>query len=415
MDVNFPVIRCKDEIEKIYASILAPYATAVPEQNSRENAEPTQSDDMRSSFQRDRDRIIHSKAFRRLMYKTQVFVNHEGDHFRTRLTHTLEVSQFARGIAKSLALNEDLAEAMALGHDLGHTPFGHAVERFFDEQLHNREMGRFYHNEQSVRIVDFLDDRDSSNKGLNLTKEVREGILKHNKNRSGIYTNLNPYLPCSSLEGQVVNIVDTIAYVCHDLEDGIKSGLLQKNIKKNADISNKFIELRDMIIEETEGKICIDCDFYNETYFIRNLIHHFILKLTQESYENIKKYNLQSLDDVKRLSNEEKTIIKFSSSTDAIFNKFREFVYKNIYDTQTILMMDTKAVNVIKDMFDALINNPKLLPPEWLYKYNHVDVDHAYKGNKNNEVRVICDYLSCMTDRYALNEHERLFNPRIKL
>ncbi|MCX7745567.1 MAG: dNTP triphosphohydrolase [Clostridia bacterium] len=413
--MDFPAIRFKDDIEKVYALILAPYAAAIPEKNSREHDEPVQVDDLRSSFQRDRDRIIHSKAFRRLMYKTQVFVNHEGDHFRTRLTHTLEVSQFARGIAKSLALNEDLAEAIALGHDLGHTPFGHAVEQFFDEQLKSLGMGRFYHNEQSVRIVDFLEDRDSNNRGLNLTKEVREGILKHNDDSSGIYTNLDPKLPCSTLEGQVVSLVDTIAYVCHDLEDGIKSGLLQRNINRNPDDRISFTELRDMIIEVTKGDICIDCDFYKETYFVRKLIHYFISNLTQDSYEKIKNFKVMSLEDVKNLSKQGIRIIGFHDSTKEIFKKIRKFVYRNLYDTQTIVMMDTKAVKVIKDMFEAFVDNKKLLPPECLYRYNHIYTDPLYKGSANNEVRVIIDYLSCMTDRYALDEHERIFNPRIKL
>ncbi|TYQ15383.1 UNVERIFIED_CONTAM: dGTPase [Acetivibrio alkalicellulosi] len=416
MDEKIPGIRYKDSIERVYGSILAPYATIIPEPDSREHEEKSQHDDLRSSFQRDRDRIIHSKAFRRLMYKTQVFVNHEGDHFRTRLTHSLEVSQFARGISRSLALNEDLAEAIALGHDLGHTPFGHAVESFFDEQLKKKGLGRFYHNEQSVRIVDFLEDRDSNGyRGLNLTKEVREGILKHNEDYSQVYKGLSPSLPCSSLEGQIVNIVDTIAYVCHDFEDGIKSGLLSKNIHNNLDIRESFLELKDMISEKTKGDILIHCDLYQDTYFIRKLIHYFILNLTKESYDNIVSLKISSLEDVIKLSKEKKRVIKFHDETKEIFSEFKKFVYKNIYDTQSIVMMDTKAVNVISDMFEALIKNPKLLPPEWLYKYNHIEIEPCYDGYKNNEIRLICDYLSCMTDRYALEEHERLFNARIKL
>lgn len=415
VDKFFP-IRYKDDIEAAYASILAPYATAFPAPDSRDYEEKLQSDDLRSSFQRDRDRIIHSKAFRRLMYKTQVFVNHEGDHFRTRLTHSLEVSQFARGIAKSLALNEDLAEAIALGHDLGHTPFGHAVEGYFDEQLKSRGMGRFYHNEQSVRIVDLLESRNSTDyKGLNLTKEVREGILKHNEDRSGVYTNLDPYLPCSNLEGQVVSIVDTIAYVCHDFEDGVKSGLLYKNIQNNPDIKEGFLELKEMISEKTKGDISLHCDLYTDTYFIRKLIHYFILNLTKDSHENIIKLNVSSLDDVKRLAQQKKSVIGFKEETKKVFDEFKKFVYKNIYDTQTIVIMDTKAVSVVSEMFEALIKNPKLLPPDWLYKYNHIENDDSYNGYKNNEIRVICDYLSCMTDRYALEEYERLFDARVKL
>lgn len=205
----------KKEMEKRYSQILAPFATHKPKEDSRVYTEEQRADENRSDFQRDRDRIIHSKAFRRLMYKTQVFVNHEGDHFRTRLTHTLEVAQFARGVCKSLALNEELAEAIALGHDLGHTPFGHAVERYLSEKLSESGEGEFFHNEQSVRIVDFIEKRCSEYNGLNLTYEVREGILKHNDrtDRSGIYKSLDCMNVCSTLEGQIVNIVDTIAYI----------------------------------------------------------------------------------------------------------------------------------------------------------------------------------------------------------
>ena len=197
-----PILRYKNAIESAYSSILANYATKIPCDGSRKFAEEDGALENRSSFQRDRDRIIHSSAFRRMMYKTQVFVNHEGDHFRTRLTHSLEVAQFARGIAKSLALNEDLAEAVALGHDLGHTPFGHAAESVLDKKLTTESLGGFFHNEQSIRVVDLLETRDNDiYNGLNLTFEVREGILKHNNDRTGLYPELNPYQICSTLEG----------------------------------------------------------------------------------------------------------------------------------------------------------------------------------------------------------------------
>jgi dGTPase len=408
----------KSEMEKRYISTLAPFATKYPRENSRDYFEEAREDENRSDFQRDRDRIIHSKAFRRLMYKTQVFVNHEGDHFRTRLTHTLEVAQFARGISKSLALNEELAEAIALGHDLGHTPFGHAVERYLSKVLQEDECGEFYHNEQSVRIVDFIEKRCSEYKGLNLTYEVREGILKHNgfEDRSGIYSNLNYDKVCSTLEGQIVNKVDTIAYICHDLQDGIESGLVEMAMKKNPDINQKMIDLKNLIANFLECNFnTIDFTKYSDTYFIKNLIHKFIMKLTENSVLNLKMFAINTCEDVKEKANSNIEIIDFDEITKAIFNEIKEIIYKYIYKLNTIQTMDEKAVKVISDLFVKFKGNPKLLPPDWYYKYTRVETMYLYKGAKNSNIRVICDYLSTMTDRYALEEHEKLYNPNIKI
>ncbi len=408
--------RNKEAIEKEYSSILAPFATHQPKDSSREYSEEPCDEENRSSFQRDRDRIIHSTAFRRLMYKTQVFVNHEGDHFRTRLTHTLEVAQFARGICKSLALNEDLAEAIALGHDLGHTPFGHAVERYLDEELDRREMGHFFHNEQSVRVVDFIERRTSKYYGLNLTYEVREGILKHNGDRSSIYENLNPKTPCSTLEGQIVKVVDTVAYICHDLQDGIISGLIEDTINKNSNFNkdiSRIVELISNFIQEKKENI--DLSKYSKTYFINTLIHKLIMNITNNSVSNLKSYKIKTSEDVKKLALEGKCIISFDTETKKFFKELRELIYKSVYGIHTIATMDVKAVKVVDDLFNIFINNPKLLPPEWLYRYTNLELNDAYKGFRNNEIHVVCDYISCMTDRFALEEHERVYNPRIKI
>lgn len=345
-------------------------------------------------------------------------MNHEGDHYRTRLTHTLEVAQFARGICKSLALNEELAEAIALGHDLGHTPFGHAVERYLSEELNKRGLGKFFHNEQSVRIVDLLEKRCEDYNGLNLTYEVREGILKHNSNkdRSGIYKKLNPDKICSTLEGQIVNKVDTIAYICHDLQDGIKSGLVEDAIHKNPDFGEKMLELRTMIARFLESKVEeIDFTPYSETYFINKLIHKLIMKITYHSVTNLKTYSINSQEDVneKALLNIE--IVTFDPDTQAVFDDIKAIIYKYIYGLHTIQTMDEKAVNVVKDLFEGFDKNPKLLPPDGYYRYNNVKSDESYDGAVNNNLRVICDYIATMTDRFALDEHERLFNPRIKI
>jgi dGTPase len=408
--------RNKDLIEKSYASILAPFATTKATESSRVYVEEIRSVENRGSFQRDRDRIIHSKAFRRLMYKTQVFVNHEGDHFRTRLTHTLEVAQFARGICKSLALNEDLAEAIAYGHDLGHTPFGHAVERYLDEELKTREMGRFYHNEQSVRVVDFIEHRSDSYPGLNLTSEVREGILKHNSDQSGIYKELNPKKPCSSLEGQIVALVDTVAYICHDLQDGIQSGLVENALKKNSDFKIDIEEIESIIADTLpEHKDKIDFSKYSDTYFLDDLIHAFIMSITEQSVENINRFNIETLEDVKKLADAETTTIAMKEADRNRFKKLRNLIYKSMYGIHTIQTMDSKAVVVASDLFNAFTNNPKLLPPGELESYMHVKTIENYNGFKNNEIHIICDYIASMTDRYALDEHERIKNPRIKI
>lgn len=405
--------RTKDIMEYTYSTILAPFATSIAKDNSREYEEKVEKDENRTSFQRDRDRIIHSKAFRRLMYKTQVFVNHEGDHFRTRLTHTLEVAQFARGICKSLALNEELAEAIALGHDLGHTPFGHAVERFLDEELKNRQMGRFYHNEQSVRVVDFIERRGNDYCGLNLTSEVREGILKHNDDYSGIYKNLNPGKPCSTLEGQVVGLVDTLAYICHDLQDGIQSGLVEKSMRANPDFKDSIKEIIDIISEFTG--ISINIDQLQDTFFIDAFIHKLIMSVTEQSVINLSAYKVNALENVHRLSEEGVTLITLKKEDEKQFKRLRKLVYTSIYGINTIQIMDSKAVMVAKDLYHAFEDNPKLLPPEEFYKYTHIERLEEYKGFSNNEVHIICDYIACMTDRFALEEHERIRNPRIKI
>lgn len=412
---ELPLLKC--EMEKRYNSILAPFATQFPRDHSREHFEEIREDENRSDFQRDRDRIIHSKAFRRLMYKTQVFVNHEGDHFRTRLTHTLEVAQFARGLCKSLALNEELAEAIALGHDLGHTPFGHAVERYLSEVL-DEENEKFFHNEQSVRIVDFIEKRCSDYKGLNLTYEVREGILKHNglEDRSGIYSCLNPDKICSTLEGQIVNKVDTIAYICHDLQDGIESGLVEVAMKKNPDFNNKMIELKELIAKFLECNVDkIDFSKYSDTYFVKNLIHKFIMAITENSVTNLKKHSIITCEDVSTKADMNIEIIDFDDINKTKFNEIKDIIYKYIYKLNTIKAMDEKAVKVISDLVMKFKNDPKLLPPDWYFRYTNLETNCLYNGTKNSKIRVICDYISTMTDRYALEEHEKLYNPRIKI
>lgn len=411
-----PILRYKNDIEAAYASILAPYATKMPMDGSREYAEVSRDVENRADFQRDRDRIIHSQAFRRMMYKTQVFVNHEGDHFRTRLTHSLEVAQFARGISKSLALNEDLAEAIALGHDLGHTPFGHAAESVFSRKFAEVGLPEFYHNEQSVRVAQFLENRNPEvYKGLNLTHEVREGMLKHNGDRSGRFPELMPGIPCGSLEGQIVKIVDTVAYTCHDLDDGIKSGILSRNCMENSDNMQKFKEIKQRIYDETG--IEISYVNKNNNLFISQLIHWFVRRLTESTYKNLISNNVYELSDVKRLAAEGVSIVAFDESAAQLFKALKEFVTACVYRTATVQMMDAKAELVVSELYDAFFENPNLLPPEQRFKVDNYGELDAYAGLNDATARamIVCDYISCMTDRYALDEHERVFNPRVKI
>lgn len=417
MEKDKHILRYKKEIEEAYGVILAPYAAIVPRENSRRYNEIEKDDENRASFQRDRDRIIHSSAFRRMMYKTQVFVNHEGDHFRTRLTHSLEVAQLARGIAKSLALNEDLTEAIALGHDLGHTPFGHAAEEVFHDRLRDVGLAGFYHNEQSVHVVDELETRyNDCYNGLNLTAEVREGILKHNNDRTGMYDELKPYEACSTLEGQIVRLTDTIAYTCHDLDDGIKSRILEKNCSRNEDINSEFNKIRERILDETGIEMTNKAD--GNLSFVGSLLHHFINRLTLSGHERLCEFDIKSREDVRKFASQGVLIIKQDEKSFELFKALKDFVGLGVYKTATVQMMDMKAKRVVEDMFDAFYENTLLLPPEWKFKVENFGKLPEYEnilGADAAKARVICDYIACMTDRYALEEYERLFNPNIRI
>lgn len=411
-----PVLRLKNELEKAYSLVYAPYAAKVSGDSSRRFTELAGAFENRSDFQRDRDRIIHSSAFRRMMYKTQVFVNHEGDQFRTRLTHSLEVAQFARGISKSLGLNEELAEAIALGHDLGHTPFGHAAEGVFSAKLKCAGLDGFFHNEQSLRVVDILESRDEElYKGLNLTNQVREGILKHNNDRTGAFPELNPDKPCSTLEGQLVKLVDTVAYTCHDLDDGIKSGILENNCKLNKNISEQFEAIKEKIYLQTG--IMISCGKYDKTIFISSLINYFVKEITYSIYDNLVKYKVEDLSDIQRLANDNISVAALKENVLKLFIDLKCFVDAAVYQTSTVQMMDVKAEKVVSDLFDAFYSNTALLPPEWKYRLDSPEIFTEYKFEDYNKTkaRLICDYIACMTDRFALEEHDRVFNPKVKI
>ena len=349
---------------------------------------------LRTEFQRDRERIIHSTAFRRLEYKTQVFVNHEGDMYRTRLTHTIEVAQISRAVARALKINEDLTEAISLSHDLGHTPFGHAGQDILNE--HMKKFGGFEHNIQSLRIVDKLENVYPNFSGLNLCFETREGILKKcNKafaQKIGDVANRILNKEQSSLEAQVTNLCDEIAYNNHDIQDGIRA----KKI---------FLgQLEEVPIFKNQMKITLKhypklskSKIVNET--VRRIINLLVTDLISNSEKNILEHNIETPQDVK---NFDKQIIGFSEKIKMENITLKRFLHKNLYQHPDVKIMTDRAVKVISDLFEAYLNDINLLPQEYL-KYN------LEKINKKSKERVVSDYIAGMTDRFALKEHKKLY------
>jgi dGTPase len=377
----------REEFEKMEKQFLAPYAMKACETRGRRHPEPKHS--YRTEFQRDRDRIVHSTAFRRLEYKTQVFVNHEGDHFRTRLTHTLEVAIIARSIARSMRLNEDLTEAISLAHDLGHTPFGHSGEEALNELL--KDNGGFEHNRQCIRVVDFLENRYPEFPGLNLTYEVREGILKHHSDYDNPQLDLELGLGGNpSLECQIVNLADEIAYNCHDVDDGLSSGVLSEAQLLEIDI---WREHYDEMMKEYP-----DADEQMRRYtIIRRLINHLVTDLTEQSAKNIAVNAPASPEDIR---NSNRHFIAFSEYTARQCAQLKLFLYQNMYRHYRMVRMSEKAKRIISELYKAYINNIDVLP-------GHI------KSRMDNELPhiVVADYIAGMTDRFAAAEYKKLIDP----
>jgi len=372
-------------------SRLANYA--MHEEHSRGRKFKEEEHKYRNMYQRDRDRIVHSAAFRRLEYKTQVFVYHEGDYYRTRLTHTIEVAQIARTIAKALMLNEDLVEAIALAHDLGHTPFGHAGEDVLDDLMKN--YGGFNHNLQTLRIVDLLEERYPRFKGLNLTWEVREGIAKHTT-KYDMSTKIKEFQPdkMPTLEAQVVDFADEIAYDNHDLDDGVTSGLISEDALSGLSLWKET----ESYIKKKIGKINPKIKKYQ---IIRFLINMLVSDLIDESQKNIRSHKISSTSDVR---NSKKKIISFSKKAIQKNKQLRLFLSDNLYKHYRVVRMADKAKRFIQDLFNIYIKRPHALPKEYQLKLN-----------TENKFRVVCDYIAGMTDRYALDEHKKLFDPYEKV
>ena len=348
----------------------------------------------RTEFQRDRERIIHSTAFRRLEYKTQVFVNHEGDMYRTRLTHTIEVAQISRAVARALKINEDLTEAISLSHDLGHTPFGHAGQDILNECM--KSFGGFEHNIQSLRIVDKLENVYPNFSGLNLCFETREGILKKcNKARAekiGDIANRILNKEQSSLEAQVTNLCDEIAYNNHDIQDGIRAKkIFLEQLEEVPIFKDQMVITLEQYPKLSKSKIV------NET--VRRIINLLVTDLISNSEKNILEQNIETPMDVK---NCDKQIVEFSEKIKIESMTLKRFLHKNLYQHPDVKMMTDKAVNVISNLFDAYLNDINLLPKEYL-KYN------LEKINNKSKERVISDYIAGMTDRFALEEYKKLY------
>lgn len=371
---------------RIVVTNLAPYA--VVDSRSRGRVHSEVSALPRSEFQRDRDRIIHSSAFRRLEYKTQVFVNHEGDLFRTRLTHSIEVAQIARTLARALRLNEDLSEAISLAHDLGHTPFGHAGQDALNACM--QAYGGFEHNLQSLRIVERLEERYGAFDGLNLMFETREGILKHcppvqarelGELGRRFLDNKRP-----SLEAQICNLADEIAYNNHDVDDGLRSGLISIEQLEQVNLFARHAEEARRCFPTLKSRRLI-----HET--VRRIINAQVTNLLAESSRRLVEAGVATLEEVAAAP----PLIAFTEAMHEENRILKQFLHEHLYRHYQVLRMTTKARRIIEELFEAFMNDARLLPPQYQ--------DMA----RMDQPRAIADYIAGMTDRYAMKEHQRLF------
>jgi len=375
-----------------YEDTLAPYACRSSQSRGREYAE--EESRTRNIFQRDRDRIIHSTAFRRLEYKTQVFVNHEGDHYRTRLTHSIEVAQIARSICRAMHLHEDLAEGVALAHDLGHTPFGHSGQDALDEVMN--DFGGFEHNRQSLRVVQELERRYATFPGLNLSYEMREGIVKHTsphdlpKNADLAMYNLGEQ---ATLEAQLGNLADEIAYNNHDVDDGFRAGILSLDALCEVKLFRiHFDEVREALPDIPERMTVLET--------VRRMINFLVIDAIDETASRIRENGIETLDDVRAC---DMPLVAFSRPVRHMNGELKRFLLSHMYQHYRVARMAAKATKVIQELFQAYHANPAMLPPGPAGRL------HAVEGEAR-KARIIADYIAGMTDRYALDEYDRLFN-----
>jgi len=372
----------REEIEAYEAEHLAPYA--VHSSKSKGRTYPIKEHPLRTIFQRDRDRIIHSTAFRRLEYKTQVFIPHEKDHFRTRLTHTIEVAQIARTLARNLRLNEDLAEAIALAHDLGHTPFGHSGEDVLAELL--KDCGGFNHNHQSLRIVDLLEQRYPEHPGLNLSYEVREGIARHETKTELHYKEFSHTVQ-PTLEASLVDIADEIAYNAHDIDDGLSSGILTFEILRNEEsliklLGNDFFD--DLSNNEDQKRYAL----------VRKIINLMATDLLNETQRKINDSNIKTIDDIRNSTGK---ACCYSDEMNACVIGIKDFLYNKLYLDPKLKAMSRTAHKIMTTIFESLSNNPELMPQRF----------QEMMLTEEKQI-VIADYIAGMTDRYAEKKYAEL-------
>ncbi len=378
--------RAQEERE---ARFLAPWAMRSAE--SRGRRYPEAEHPLRTCFQRDRDRVIHSSSFRRLEYKTQVFVNHEGDNYRTRLTHSLEGAQIGRTAARALGLNEELTECLILGHDLGHTPFGHSGEKVMDELM--RDHGGFEHNRQTLRILEVLEERYPDFPGLNLTWEVREGIIKHRADSDA--TAPAEYAPgeAPTLEAQLVDFVDEIAYNNHDVDDGLSSGMF------------KVDEIRSVVLFRGAHDDAVRRGFKDDRitrhHVVRWIIEHCVHDLIETTRRSLEEAGVGSVADVRRAG---RRLVVYSPEMTEQVRELKQFLFDRMYRHYRVVRMGRKAARILRSLFESYLAEPRQLPPR-----------HQEQIERDGVHRVVCDYIAGMTDRFAVDEHRKLFDPRVRV
>jgi len=375
----------RQQLEEIEDQSLAPYG--MRSKDSKGRAYLDNEPDYRTAFQRDRDRILHTTAFRRLEYKTQVFINFEGDYFRTRLTHTMEVAQIGRTLARALGANEDLVEAVCLAHDLGHSPFGHAGETALARLM--KDFGGFDHNRQSLRIVTELEQRYPEFPGLNLTWEVREGMVKHESEYD--ISDARDYAPelRGNLETQIANVGDELAYTTHDLDDGLRSGMINPQMLEGIalwEILRETYNWRGPLLDEMERH-----------RMIRQLVGLMVTDMITTTDSRLKDNKIKSALDVQKLK---QNVIGYSEDMQRRNRELKDFLYKKLYRHYRVVRMSVRAERVISELFNAYRAEPAVLP-------DHVQAVIEKRGLE----RTICDYVAGMTDRYTIEEHQKLFNP----
>ncbi len=382
------MIFTRQQLEELEDQVLAPYG--IHSKNTKGRAFPEDEPDYRTVFQRDRDRILHTKAFRLLEYKTQVFINYESDYYRTRLTHTLEVAQIGRSVARALGANEDLVETICLAHDLGHPPFGHSGEKELSRLMVDH--GGFEHNRHSFRIVTKLEKRYPEFDGLNLTWEVLEGIVKHETEYDiADAKDFDPNLR-GHLEAQIANAADELAYTAHDLDDGLRSGLI--TTEQLAGVS-----LWEVINESIGRRRSDPLDELARHRLIRRLIGIEVNDLIQSVDRMIRRSGVRSVEELQKLPY---NVVGFSEDMHRRNRELKDFLFSNLYNHFRVVRMAVKAENVIARLFEAFMDEPTILPPHYQATIDDIGLEHT-----------VCYYIAGMTDRYAIDEYQKLFDPLV--